>query len=193
MIEPHLRDAWLARDLDTCATAVVRDYGPDIAGFLVALLRNRSDAAEVFSMFCEDLWRGLPQFAGRSTLKTWSYTVARHAALRYLRDPRHKPDRFTSLTESRELAAAIDQVRTTTLMHKRSEIKDRIAQLRDELDPDDRALLVLRIDRGLPWRDVARVLDGDELSDADLDRRAATLRKRLERLKHELREKAAKL
>ncbi|KAB2892705.1 MAG: DUF3419 family protein, partial [Kofleriaceae bacterium] len=61
--------------------------------------------------------------------------------------------------------------------------------LRDELSPEDQAILILRIDRQLEWRDVVRALadeeDGD-LSDAEITRRSAAVRKRFERIKNDL-------
>jgi RNA polymerase sigma-70 factor (ECF subfamily) len=53
-------------------------------------------------------------------------------------------------------------------------------------------LLILRVDRGMDWRDLAAAM-GDEnapLEGADLDREAARLRKRFERIKDRLRELA---
>jgi RNA polymerase sigma-70 factor (ECF subfamily) len=78
----------------------------------------------------------------------------------------------------------------------RTEVKDRVAQLRDELSPEDQAILILRIDRKLEWRDVVRALadegeKGEELSDAEVTKRSATLRKRFERVKDRLRKLAA--
>jgi DNA-binding transcriptional MerR regulator len=53
-------------------------------------------------------------------------------------------------------------------------------------------LLVLRIDRGLSWRDIALILaDGSGTSAAEqLERAAATFRKQLERTKTRLRQLA---
>jgi DNA-directed RNA polymerase specialized sigma24 family protein len=59
-------------------------------------------------------------------------------------------------------------------------IKDRMAALRAELSPEDQTLLTLRVDRDLPWGDVADILDEAE----------PALRKRFERLKLRLRELA---
>jgi len=69
----------------------------------------------------------------------------------------------------------------------RTETRTRLSMLRDSLDPDDRTLLILRVDRRMPWRDIAEVLT-DPAEPAPLERRAAALRKRFERLKLELRE-----
>jgi RNA polymerase sigma-70 factor, ECF subfamily len=72
-------------------------------------------------------------------------------------------------------------------------IVPRVAKLRAELDPEDQTLLILRVNRQLPWRDIARIMtdEGDASDDDELKRRAAALRKRFERLKEELRAKAA--
>jgi hypothetical protein len=46
--------------------------------------------------------------------------------------------------------------------------------------------LLLRLDRGLPWKDIARILGGT----GDLDVRAAALRKRFERARERLKKLA---
>jgi RNA polymerase sigma-70 factor (ECF subfamily) len=58
---------------------------------------------------------------------------------------------------------------------------DRLRLLRASLDPEDRTLLALRIDRALEWDEVAAVLSTDA-SPVN----AAALRKRFERLKAKL-------
>lgn len=174
-----------AGDLEAAATQALRGYGAEILGYLYALAGDEFEAAEAFSLFNEDLWRGLPRFRWECRLRTWAYTVARHALLRTKRDPHRRPGRFVSGTV--ELA---ERIKTTTLPHLRTSVHDRFTQIRRELEPDDQALLVLRVDRELPWLDVARVLADDEgLSEAELSRRAAALRKRFERLKQRIRER----
>ena len=87
------------------------------------------------------------------------------------------------------------EVRTTTAVHMRTEVKSRVAELRDSLAPEDRELLMLRVDRNLSWMDLATVLRGED--DAPLDgegqkREAARLRKRFQIVKDRLREMARK-
>jgi RNA polymerase sigma-70 factor, ECF subfamily len=61
-----------------------------------------------------------------------------------------------------------------------------LEQLRDELPEEDRAILILRVDRGLDWRELAMILaegsgGSDRLQDdAALKREAARLRKRFQ-------------
>lgn len=65
-----------------------------------------------------------------------------------------------------------------------------MAQIRDELAEDDRELLVLRVDRQMAYQDIARVTLGDDAAEVEVAKRSAALRKRFERLKLEIRERA---
>jgi len=175
--------------LQAAATDALNLYGAEIFGFLHAVARDDDLAAEAFSSFGEDLWKGLPAFRWEASLRTWSYALARNALHRLRRDPRRRARNNVPLSDASSAVARIaDQVRTATLPYLRTEIKDQVRALRDALDPDDHALLVLRVDRKLSWKDIARAMPGDD--EADGERRAATLRKRFERAKAMLRELA---
>jgi RNA polymerase sigma-70 factor (ECF subfamily) len=179
-VEQQVRACLHAGEHETAVTTALRHYGPEICGFLVATERNEDSGSEIFAQFCEDLWRGIASFRGEASFRTWAYALARHAQSRYHRDPYR---RRVAALDSR-IAAAVEEVRTSTLDYLRSEAREGVAKLRSELDPDEQALLVLRVDRGMAWRDVARILDESE---DDLDRRAAVWRKRYERVKERLR------
>jgi RNA polymerase sigma-70 factor (ECF subfamily) len=184
-------------DLRGAATAIVERYGAEIVGFLVAVLRDKQSAGDVFSQFTEDLWAGIGRFRGESSHRTWAYTLARNAAHRYRRDPLRR--RGVALSECPELAAMEERVRTATVTYMRSEVKNTIRRLRDALDADDQMLLILRVDRGMAWNEVASVMLGAGPDGADgapgaaeVARMSATLRKRFERVKDWLRAEAAR-
>lgn len=168
-------------------TCAVQGYGPQILGYLLAMSRNEADAHDAFAQFCEDLWRGLAGFRWQSSLRTWSYVIARNALQRQQgKAPgRHGP--HVALSQAPELQAIAARARTETAEYMRTETRSRLSALREQLDPDDRSLLILRVDRRMPWRDIAEVL-ADPAQPVTLERRAAALRKRFERLKLELRE-----
>jgi RNA polymerase sigma-70 factor (ECF subfamily) len=167
------------------ATVALSGYGEEILGYLVAVTRNETDARDAFSIFAEAMWRGLPGFRWECAFRTWAYGLARHALARVKRDPHRR--RAVPLADA-HVEALVDKLRSQTSTFLRTETRDKIARLRAALDPDDQTLLILRINRGLPWRDIARVLAPD--GDTGLDKRAAALRKRFERLKTELKERA---
>jgi RNA polymerase sigma-70 factor (ECF subfamily) len=161
------------------AAEVIRGYGPQILGYLCAVLRDKAVADEAFSQFCEDLWKGIAKFRRESSIKTWSYAVAWHAAQRVLRDPYRR--RGARLRTSAAIQIA-DEVRSLSSAYAARAATDRLAKLREGLAPDEQTLLVLRYDRDLTWSEIAQVLATEE----------ATLRKRFERLTTKLRKLAEK-
>src|SRR5215831_3733377 len=169
-------------DVAGAATEALRLYGQPILGYLHSVARNEADAGEIFSMFCEDLWTGLPQFRRESSFRTWAYKLAWHAAMRFFKDPYRKRAQPLASEEFSRLAQA---VRTTTAAHLRTEAKDKIARLRESLDPSEQTLLTLRIDRGMPWQEIAEIM-----SESGERPAKAALRKRFERLKEKLRKLA---
>lgn len=169
-------------DFSAATAAILRGYGPAILSYLAALARDEDRADDAFSQFCEDLWRGLPGFRRDASVRTWVYTLAWHAWLRSERDAFRRHGRPLATEEISRLAA---EVRSTTALHLRSEAKDAVARLRMQLTPAEQSLLVLRIDRGLSWGEVAMVMSTAE---EHLD--AQTVAKRFQRVKARLRKLA---
>lgn len=188
-LEDQIRALHEQDQLKEAARVALEGYGPELLGFLMALTRDADVASEVFSQFCEDMWRGLEGFRWGSTFRTWAYTIARNAHRRYLRDPHYR--RGTRL-ETSDLFKLQQKVRSQTLPFLLTAVKDRFAALRESLSPDDQTLLILRIDRRMNWIDIAEVMldTEEELSEAEIKRKAAALRKRYERVKARLRELA---
>lgn len=187
--EAEIREACAAARWADATTAALQLYGDELLGYVAAMTRDPDDADEVFSIFGEMLWKGLPRFRWECSFRTWAYRLARHALGRLRRDPHRR--RARPLADS-EVAPLLAPLRSRTATFLRSETKDKLAEVRASLPPDDQTLLILRINRKLEWRDIARILDGDgdgEPEPAVLTRRAAALRKRFERLKDELRER----
>jgi RNA polymerase sigma-70 factor (ECF subfamily) len=186
-LEARIRSAADAARWSDAATVALGGYGEEVLGYLVAVTRNETDARDAFSIFAESLWRGLPGFRWECAFRTWAYGLARNALARIKRDPHRR--RAVPL-EDAHVEALVEKLRSRTSTFLRTETKDKIARLRAALAPDDQTLLILRINRGLAWRDIARVLAPDGATGAVLDRQAASLRKRFERLKTDLKERA---
>ncbi|MCY1077049.1 RNA polymerase sigma factor [Archangium lansingense] len=187
-LEREIRHLLASGDHEGAATRAIRGYGAEIFGFLHAFHRDEEDAAEVFSCFSERLWRALPTFQGDSSFRTWVYTLARHASLNYRRDLRRRELRQQPLPEDSARSALVARIRSETVSYLRSERQARFAGLRESLPSEDQALLILRVDRGLAWNELARVLNdsGQPLGEPELKREAARLRKRFQLLKERL-------
>ena len=181
--ERAIRALCEAGDHAAATTAALRAYGVELLGFLRALAGDQDLAAEAFAELGEDVWKGLPKFRWESSLRSWLYALARNALAQLRRDPRRRAERNLPLSVAPEIAAV---ARTVTLEIQRTEVKDEFRVLREQLDPEEHEILLLRLDRGLAWKDIARILGGDD----NVDARAAMLRKRFERAKERLRKLA---
>jgi RNA polymerase sigma-70 factor (ECF subfamily) len=159
------------------ATLALREYGPKILGYLQVVLRNEADAADAFSVFAEHLWRGLETWRGEASLRTWSYKLAWNAALNLRDEAWRRHGRPFRTSEASQLA---DEIRTKTVV-KVERQRAQLDTLRAELTNEEQTLLVLRIDQGLAWEEIAQVV-ATEGAEPD----AAMLRKRFERLKERL-------
>jgi RNA polymerase sigma-70 factor (ECF subfamily) len=187
-LERQIRDAFDAGELEAAATLAIESYGGEVLGYLLATLRDEEDASEVFSQVSEDLWRGIEDFQWRSTFRTWLYILVRHAAARHCRAPQNQRKRKVPLSRVGEVAAT---VRSRTLPHLRTEVKDRFAALRETLEPDDQALLILRVNRQLSWKEIAVVFGEAEPDDgAALRKGAARFRQRFQAIKTKIRSQA---
>jgi RNA polymerase sigma-70 factor (ECF subfamily) len=190
--EAEIRARCRAGDLDGAASEALRLYGAEIFGFLIATHKSEADANDVFSMFSERLWKGLGGFEWSSSLRTWAYVVARNASHRFLRDRGRRNKREVALSTSAHFAEVATKLRTDTLNYLRTESKTAVQKLRDELPPDDRTLLILRVDRDLEWTEIARVFlssseDGAPVPDeSGIRRESARLRKRFQLVKDRL-------
>jgi len=186
--EQKIRDAHAEGRLKDAATLALVTYGNEILSFIASRLRSPSGTQDAFSMFVEDLWLGLPAFGWRCSMRTWAYALARNAAVRYASSAQRKSERPLDLDQLSEISKVAERLRSTTDFYQRTEVKDRFRALREQLEPDDQMLLVLRVDRNLPWRDLALAMTGDaNLDDASIARESARLRKAFERVKDQLR------
>jgi RNA polymerase sigma-70 factor (ECF subfamily) len=180
--EEGARDLAEAGRHGEAATLLLQHHGPGVLGYLHALSSSDDEAEELFAEVCERLWRHMPRLEWSGSLRTWMYVTARHLLVdTRRRDHRRKAVPLSSVPE---LVAA---VRSSTAVYRRTETKTNLHRVREQLDPDDRSLLILRVDRGMSWDEVARVMASEDADDEELGRVASRMRKRFERIKGRIR------
>lgn len=183
-------------EYEAAAERALSLYGRELLEFLVALHRDDFDEAdEVFALFAEGFWRTWPGFAWQCSARTWMYTIARRSSLEFRRKEGRRRRRVVRLDSERllspQLSGLIARVRTATAPYLRTENKDRIRMLRRSLPEDEQALLMLRVDRQLTWKQLARVMRAESAGQPPVDeqalaREAARLRKRFQLVKDKL-------
>ena len=182
-VETRIARALERGEHEAAAAEAIRGFGPEILGYLSRVLGSRDDASDAFSFFAEQLWRGMPGFAGRSSVRVWAYRVAWSAAVRLRADAwSRRRERFPTSMASRVAGEVLSRSAIT-----RERESAELARLRAALDAGEQSLLVLRVDRGLSWREVAEVMaaDGEELDEPALRKRFERVKAKLARLAHQ--------
>ena len=132
----------------------LQQHGPEIYGYLITLLRSEDDASDVYQEFCIKLLRSMERFQFRCAFRTWAYRLAHNEAMSFLRGPeRWRRTRLSSHGEA-NLQAASARSRTTI----RTEHRDRYLRLKERLEPQEQAVLTLRVDRKMPYREIVEIL-----------------------------------
>jgi RNA polymerase sigma-70 factor (ECF subfamily) len=186
--ETRLRDDWNRGDFDQVTTGLVKAYGHEVLEFLIAKLHSAVLGQDAYSMFLEDLWLGVPSFRWRCSLRAWAYVLARHAASRVLR---RRAKGHVPLSDAEALVAD-SRTHPSTQLHLRTDVKERMQNLRAHLKPQQQDLLILRADRRLSWHDLAVIMGRPDASEEEIAAESARLRKRYERIKTRLRALAQK-
>jgi RNA polymerase sigma-70 factor (ECF subfamily) len=111
----------------------------------------------------EDLWqetlvrmnKGLPSFAGRSSVKTWVFSIASRVAADYFRDPARK----AGIVELSQAAELVDPDRAIDERLVAGEMNGCVRQVIDSLPEAYRAALILHDLEGLSAEQTAAIAD----------------------------------
>jgi RNA polymerase sigma-70 factor, ECF subfamily len=165
------------------ASEAIKAVGPHVLRYLESILQDDGDLADAFSVFAEAVWKGLPGFRWESSLTTWAYHPAHHAALRVRDQPWRRRGRRLETTEASLLA---DSVRTKTFIRAERQ-REGLEKLITVLPVEDQSLLALRIGQGLEWSEIAAVMtrEGTPVNANTIAKRFSRLKERLSRMARE--------
>ncbi len=172
---------------DAATRLILAGYRRSVCSYLSVRARDRACADEAFSLFLEDIWRGLPGFRFQCKVHAWVFTIARNALCRQMKARWRWGSRHVSLESQEERLEARQFADVAGVM------AGRIWPLVATLPPHDLSLLGKRIALSMAWKEIAlEGLSAPELADeTSLERESARLRKRyqllVERLRGELR------
>ena len=119
------------------------------------ITNNRDDADEVTQDVFVRIFNSLKSFGFRSSFKTWIYRIAANTSINHAKSAsrrgRGKVEYDPAIHDVQAPDAAQNPPDT-------EDARDRVAQLLDALDPDQRAVLVLREIEELDYRAIADTL-----------------------------------
>lgn len=139
---------------EACA-ALIHAHYQGVYRFLLHLTRDVSLAEDLTQDTFATVWEKIGSFAGRSSLSTWLYRIARSKLVdvhRRLRRGAEIHDQVGRQAAGAEPPGPLDAVIAD------DQIRHLYEQLQ-RLEPEDRALLVLHYLQGLSYRELADVVD----------------------------------
>lgn len=101
------------------------------------------------------LVQGLPGFQGQARLSTWVHRVATNVGLNHLRGRRRRPPPQRLAEDAPLIASGPGPARELDAREEREAFRRAL----EELPPELRAVVVLRVHRGLPFQEIASVLE----------------------------------
>jgi RNA polymerase sigma-70 factor, ECF subfamily len=138
-------------------------YQNPVYGLVAHILGNDSDAADVLQNVFVKVIRGIGQFHGQSSLKTWIYRIAVREALNYRRGwfRRHVHEPFSRDEDTAEAVAALAARADGDNPYETLELAERQQMVKAALNglpPVYRAVLVLREIEEFSYDEIAEVL-----------------------------------
>lgn len=149
---------------------VAQELSQPLLRYLHRYAGDRAAADDLLQETLLRIARGLPEFAGRASLKTWAFSIATHVAADYFR----KPERSLQILEVDEATPSFD-IRDTDERLIVDEMNACVRQVIDGLPEDYRSALVLHDLEGLTAEQIAEIC-GCSLASAKIRIHRARLR-----------------
>lgn len=127
--------------------------------------RSREDIRDLYNDMVCNLWEGWADFDGRCTVATWVYRVALNTAISKRRHDLRRPT----------LVTLDDEICNSLAEEAASDLAEELYRLADQLEPDEKALLRLYLDK-VKLKAIAQILGTTE----------AAVKNRLHRIKEKL-------
>jgi len=144
---------------------LVRRHQRRVLAIVSGILRRREDVEDVAQQVLVKVFLSLKRFDLRSAFPTWLYKVTVNECWDYLRKKRARPlmyesdlseDQARQYTGERHAEGGVDQQADA---EKRTELRDLLDRLMEELSREEQLMLVLKEVEGLSVEEIGEVLD----------------------------------
>lgn len=147
-------DAALASGDHGRALALIDDcFGAGLFRFIFALVRRADLADDLYQTTLLEAFRDLGRFDGRSTLRTWLFSIARHRCLDALKRARRRGDQRVPI----EPPDKIDSTPGADHRLGEAQLHAALGRCLDHLAPEIRMVLVMRFSEGFGYDEIARI------------------------------------
>lgn len=165
--------------------SIYEEFAVPVSRLCRRMFTRRESAEDAAQEIWHEIVRGLPAFEGRSKLSTWVWTIARRTALRLAKREKVYSTRFLHelfLIREDDGLAEIERIPSEDRMAWiRLQCDDCLTGIMHCLGNEDRLVYLLRALGGLPYSEIAQVVEREEAAVRKASSRAqAKIRRFLE-------------
>jgi DNA-directed RNA polymerase specialized sigma24 family protein len=154
VVESRILECLQAGELSAAFVALERGYQRQFLGRISSKVRH-DDLEEVYQRFCERVWKSLPSFQGRSSVRTWASRIVAAVIADYHDERRRRPVPCGGISATEGVAAPSV---STPLAPTSAGGSGPITQLSRDLSPLERKVLA-RSREGARAQDIAAELE----------------------------------
>lgn len=147
-----------ARGDERAFEALIQPYADATYRLCLRMMGNEQDAADMAQEAFVRAWRSLSTYKGQSRFSTWLYRVTSNVCLDELRRRRHGEVQSMQVLQENGFEP-VDTGETPEMALDRAELKRELSSAISQLGEEQRAALVLRDVQGLPYEQIAEILD----------------------------------
>lgn len=140
---------------------LVQLYQHALFGYFLRRTQKRGVAEELAQEVLIRLWKHAPTYRVRSKFRTYLYRVAHNMFVDYCRRQSARPNEYSLDSDEGSAVETFAENRTPSPEEELTaqEMKDRLHESLERLPEREREILLLVLEEGLPYRDVAEVLN----------------------------------
>ena len=138
--------------------ALIEPYADATYRLCLRMMGNEQDAADMAQEAFLRAWRSLSSYKGQSRFSTWLYRVTSNVCLDELRRRRRGETESMQALEENGFEP-VDPAETPEMALDRAELRRDLAEAISQLGSEQRAALILRDVQGLPYEEIAQILD----------------------------------
>lgn len=144
---------------------IIKEYLKPVYGLVFRLTSNKEEAEDLTQDVFVKVWKNLAKYNPRLSLKTWIFTITRNTVIDWYRQK--KLLLFSELQKSwveddsgQDFADnLVDLEKLPDELFAQRELKQKLEKIVDQLSPDQKIVVLLHLEDGLIFEEIAKVVD----------------------------------
>ncbi|MCA0970306.1 RNA polymerase sigma factor SigX [Halobacillus litoralis] len=138
-------------------------YHQDLFQYIIYMVKDRNLAEDLVQDVYMKVLKSYDSFDGRSSEKTWLFSIARHVTIDYFRKQKRKRKRILDFFDWGEKGEELrDQARMPEEVAVLNDEMQQVYRALDDCTLDQRSVIILRYIQGMSIQEAAEVLEWSE-------------------------------